>query len=746
MQDPSASVEFSVLSQFDNQFLGQPEFVDALPVGVYSCDADGRLIGFNRQCTVFWGAAPSPDSSTVFSGGCTIYDRDGTLLPPDEHPMAVALRTGEASGARELIFERPDHSRIYAEVSARPILKQRVITGAVACIQDITKRKDAAAYLEREFELLSAVIDSMPECVKIVAPDGRLVQMNTAGLRMIGADPGQPLDRVPVIDIVAPEFRAAWEANHRKVCEGQKLTWSFDIVGFDGVRRQMETHAVPIRLEEGLIGQLAITRDLTARREEELRALRLAAIVSSSDDAIVSKTLDGFVTTWNGGAERIFGYSAEEMVGQHITRIVPLELRPEEEDILARLRRGEHVDHFETVRVAKDGRRIDVSVTVSPMRDKSGRLVGASKVGRDITERKHFERLQQLLISELNHRVKNTLATVQSIANQTVHRAKSASDFATRFGGRLQSLARTHNLLTQSTWQGAELTAIIRDQLPLGEDSDGRISYSGPLVMLDAQASLHLSLVLHELATNALKYGALSDLKGKLSIRWVVQTDGGRHLVLHWQETGGPTVTVPQSRGFGTTLIEKSLEAHGGVTSIRYEAEGVSCEIMLPLPESEFSSSGSYHKPLAGTPEISKATRSYVAKERSTITDKRILVVDDEPLIAMDIVATLEDEGFRIIGPAATLQKALSLIEAGEFDAALLDANLAGEPVDTLAAALVRRNIPFAFVSGYGREGLPEAYRQAALIKKPFQRQRLIDVVQQMLGGEDTVVPLRTGS
>lgn len=472
-----------------------------------------------------------------------------------------------------------------------------------------------------------------------------------------------------------------------------------------------------------------------------VQAARLAAIVASSDDAIVSKTLEGFVTTWNAGAQRIFGYTAEEMIGQHITRIVPEDLRAEEEDILARLRRGQHVDHFETVRVAKDGRRVDVSVTVSPIRDSSGKLVGASKVGRDITERKQFERLQQLLISELNHRVKNTLATVQSIANQTVYRAKSPSDFVASFSGRLQALARTHTLLTQSTWQGAELSDILRDQLPLSEAADDRISYAGPAVMLNAQAALHLGLVLHELATNALKYGALSDPRGKLSIRWVVRSEGGRHLVLEWREHGGPRVSVPQLRGFGTTLIEKSLDAHGGVTSIRYEAEGLTCEINLPLPEIETVGGGSYNKPLSTTSELSK-TRGYIDKT-AAVVGKRILVVDDEPLIAMDIVASLEDEGCKVVGPAATLKKALHLIEHEEIDVALLDANLAGDPVDTLAAALTRRQIPFAFVSGYGREGLPEAFRQATLIKKPFHRQRLMDVVQQMLGETDTVVPLR---
>jgi PAS domain S-box-containing protein len=594
---------------------------------------------------------------------------------------------------------------------------------------------------ENDRQLLEAIFEASPECIKIVAPDGRLVRMNPSGLGMVEVEPGAQVEGTMVLSLIAPEFRDAWQANHERVCKGERLMWTFDIIGLRGTRRRMETHAVPIRLLDGQIGQLSITRDITVRRENELKAARLAAIIASSDDAIVSKTLDGIVTTWNAGAEKIFGYTADEIIGQPITRIIPPELHYEEEEILARIRRGLHIDHFETVRLAKDGRRIDVSVTISPMRDKSGNLIGASKVGRDITERKHAEGLQQLLIGELNHRVKNTLATVQSIANQTVHRAKSPSDFAASFGGRLQSLAKTHSLLTQSTWQGAELSELIRDQLPFGDGEDERITCSGPLVMLNAQAALHLSLVLHELATNAIKHGALSDRRGRLSIRWMVRTETERKLVLQWQERGGPTVTVPQSRGFGTTLIEKSLEAHGGVTSIRYEAEGVTCEVILPLPETETSIGGSYHRPPTEGPQAVKGLKS--SQQPNIVAGKRILVVDDEPLIAMDMVASLEDEGCEIVGPATTLRRALTLVETEDIDAALLDANLAGDPVDELAAVLVRRGIPFAFVSGYGREGLPQAYQEMPLIRKPFQRQRLIDVVREMVIQDSIVVPFR---
>jgi PAS domain S-box-containing protein len=469
-------------------------------------------------------------------------------------------------------------------------------------------------------------------------------------------------------------------------------------------------------------------------------AAQLAAIVSSSDDAIVGKTLQGIVTSWNSGATRIFGYTEEEMVGQRITKIIPRELWSEEDDILAKLCRGEHIDHFETIRIAKDGRRIDVSVTVSPIRDGSGQLIGASKVGRDITERKQAQKVQELLISELNHRVKNTLAMVQSIANQTAYRAKSAGDFAASFGGRLQALSRTHTLLTATTWRGAELSEIMRDQLLIDGGEDGRVSFSGPSVMLSPQAALHTGLVLHELATNAHKYGALSTPRGNLSLRWMVRTEGQRKLYLQWQERGGPAVTVPETRGFGSTLIEKSLDAHGGTASIHYEAEGLTCEIVLPLKENELLPFDALNKAAAA---VAKPFKSVENPVRATgVEGKRILVVDDEPLIAMDIATSLDDDGCVVVGPASTIEKALTLIETTDIDAALLDANLAGDPVDVLAAALTRRKIPFAFVTGYGREGLPKAFQKAALIKKPFQRSHLVEIVQQLTTEPTGTVPL----
>lgn len=458
--------------------------------------------------------------------------------------------------------------------------------------------------------------------------------------------------------------------------------------------------------------------------QEQDQAAYLAAIVTSSQDAIVSKTLDGIITSWNEGATHIFGYRPDEMIGQSIRRIIPPELLDEEDRILARILCGERVEHFDTIRVTKDGRRIDVSLSISPVRDRSGRLIGAAKVARDISERKQAEKLQKLLIGELNHRVKNTLATVQAIAGQTVRRAGSPSEFVASFNGRLQALARTHTILTDNTWRGADLLPLIKDQLLLGAEEDERFAFNGPSVILEPQVALHLAMVIHELATNARKYGALSVPNGRLSVDWAVHTGGARKLVLTWRESGGPPVSAPAKRGFGMTVIEQSLAAHGGEAVLLYEARGLTCTIQLPLPES------------AGAVDWVERTRAAARKPSrlaaETVVRKRFLLIEDEPIVAMDMSSALIDLGCDVIGVAATVSKARELIAAGGFDAALLDANLAGEPVDALAAALTRAGTPFAFVTGYGRDSLPEAFRNAYLLEKPFSLSGLKSLVVQL--------------
>jgi PAS domain S-box-containing protein len=469
---------------------------------------------------------------------------------------------------------------------------------------------------------------------------------------------------------------------------------------------------------------------------------RLAAIVMSSDDAMVSKTLDGRITSWNAGATRIFGFEAHEMVGQSITKIIPPDLHDEEKDILARLARGERIDHYETTRVAKDGRRVSISLTVSPIRDKLGRIVGASKVGRDITEKKQAEELQRLLVNELNHRIKNTLATVQAIATQTLRRAPSPGSFVSGFSGRIQALSKAHSLLTSARLHGAELSQLMREQLLLGGAEDSRISLSGPPVVLGAQTSVHLALVLHELGTNARKHGALSAPAGKVSVDWELSMGEGRMLIIDWRERGGPSVETPMKEGFGTTLIDQSLKAHGGEVSMRYGKAGLTCSIVLPLSET-IQTVG---LPTTSTKHKAQPAPSLVGQSKLPLSGRRILIVEDEAIVAMSLADDIADMGGEAVGPASTPEEAMQAIEEGGFDIALLDANLSGRPVAEVASALTQRGIPFVFISGYGRQGLPAAFQAAVIVEKPFTPSQVLAAIQGLLDPGSNVVGLKQKS
>ena len=499
----------------------------------------------------------------------------------------------------------------------------------------------------------------------------------------------------------------------------------------DGRRIRLLPYPTPLRDASGrLVGALNLLMDVTKTYRAEADAAQLAAIVASSEDAIISKSLDGEITSWNAGATHVFGYEPHEMIGAPITRIIPRELYAEEEDILARLARGERIDHYETKRLAKGGLPVEVSLAVSPVHDKSGRIIGAAMISRDISERRRSEKLQRLLTEELTHRVKNTLAIVQSIASQSLRRAKNPADFVSSFSGRIAALAQAHDLLTESSLQGAELTGLVRDQVLLGGAEDRRISFAGPQVMLDAQTAVNLALVLHELGTNARKFGALSAPSGRLSVTWELHQNGGGHLTLEWEEQGGPPVTAPGERGFGTILVEQTLRGQGGQYTMRFGADGMFGRFTLPLPKAAGSSFGDpIVPPLAPSEHLPAASPPRQARLRG----KRVVVVEDEPLVSMELESCLQAAGCEVVGPVGRLDRARALIAEAAYDVALIDANLAGERVDELAAALARRHVPFAFVTGYGRDALPDAFREAIILSKPFSQDGLIAVVERLL-------------
>lgn len=334
---------------------------------------------------------------------------------------------------------------------------------------------------------------------------------------------------------------------------------------------------------------LQVLGDALLRENYRLRQYeQAAAIVSSSDDAIISTDLEGVTTSWNNGAELLFRYTAREAVGGPVALFIPADLMDEELGIVERIRRREKIERYETVRRRKDGTLLDVSLTVSPLGDAQGRIVGTSTIARDITERKRDQQRREWLVNELNHRVKNTLATVHSLAMQTLLRAATLAEARDAFEARLVALSKAHDVLTREHWGGASVNKIVADAVAAycGDLREPRCRVAGPIVRLHPKAALALSMALHELATNAVKYGALSNTTGNVDINWQLIPGDPQRFQLWWAESGGPPVETPHRRGFGSRLVEEGLAQDlAGEARLNFARGGLVCTVDAPLDE-----------------------------------------------------------------------------------------------------------------------------------------------------------------
>jgi PAS domain S-box-containing protein len=306
---------------------------------------------------------------------------------------------------------------------------------------------------------------------------------------------------------------------------------------------------------------------------------QIASIVESSDDAIISKDLDGTIKTWNRGAEQLFGYTAEEIIGKPVTTLIPIDRHDEEPKILGRVRRGERIAHYETVRRRKDGSLIEILLSVSPIRASDGKVIGASKIAHDVTEQKRADERISFLAREAEHRARNVLATVQAAVH--LSQADTPADLKAAIGGRIQALANVHTLFVESHWKGAELHTLITQELsPYVQDGQTRLHIDGENVLLDPDTGQAIAVSLHELATNAAKYGSLSAPDGKVRIEAAKAADG--KLLLRWTETGGPPLKQPERRGFGSRVMDAMLRGQSGEIRFDWRAEGLICEMTIP--------------------------------------------------------------------------------------------------------------------------------------------------------------------
>lgn len=338
------------------------------------------------------------------------------------------------------------------------------------------------------------------------------------------------------------------------------------------------------------IDNAALLRE--ARRECENRRIahetsaKLAAIVEHSDDAILSKSLDGTITSWNASAERLFGYAAEEAIGRHITLLIPEDRLHEEDMIIGGVREGRRTEHFETLRRHKDGTLVHVSLSVSPIRDEHGNIVGASKIARDISERVEAQERQVLLMREMNHRIKNLFTLTGGLISLSARSAGSVEQLASTLRDRVGALARAHALTMQDDLDGGEASAGLVELLrailsPYETTHADALAITGDDILVRGSELTSLALVLHEFATNAAKYGALSSLEGRLTIHLRREDE---MLIMQWVERGGPAVEIaPAHMGFGSRLEKAALSGLGATIARAWDPEGLTLTVAMPV-------------------------------------------------------------------------------------------------------------------------------------------------------------------
>jgi two-component sensor histidine kinase/DNA-binding response OmpR family regulator len=483
-------------------------------------------------------------------------------------------------------------------------------------------------------------------------------------------------------------------------------------------RKSRQLEQLNRELEDRVADRTAQLKSSTTRllQSEQLRSLALAAGQMGSWD------WDGVSGdfTWDGGQYRIFGVDpgSFSVTPDHVRALI----HPEDwERLRAALASvSEHGQTYQTeFRVHRPNGELRWCIGAAAASiDSTGRVVGLSGVTVDITDRKSAEDRQTLLVREVDHRARNALAVVQSIIRLT--RAESKEAYIAAVEGRITALSRAHVLLSQSRWQGANLSRILDEELdPYRRSEAEKILTSGPEVFLEPATAQILALALHELATNAAKYGALSSSSGRVMLSWEL---GPSCLVLQWIESGGPNVQPPRSEGYGTRVIGASVERQlDGCATFDWHPDGLRFTMSIPLGEKakpEEAAPGDRRTPPEGNG----------AAPRQVMPGNRLLLVEDEALTGMMMSDMLTELGFDVIGPFGRVADAMAAVGREDFQAAVLDVNLDGEMVYPVADAVLARGVPFVFVTGYSAEGIDRRFAQVPVLQKPIERQMLQNV------------------
>jgi two-component system CheB/CheR fusion protein len=595
------------------------------------------------------------------------------------------------------------------------------IEGVVITFVDISARRHAEEALRQSEERYRTVVSQVGDyAIFSVAPDGGITTWNEGCERIFGYG-SETFIGMDVAELFTREDRAAGipdQERERAVREGRADNERW-MLAREGRRFFASGVNTALRSPGGeVLGFAHVLRDETESRqiEEALRESeeQFRRAIEEAPIPIIMHAEDGEILQLSRSWTALTGYTAAdaEVVRRWMTEAYG-DGGDGIEDVVRRQfgeRGGEPVRRELRITTRSGAMRHWSISASSPGALRDGRRFVVA-MAEDVTERREHEQRLRQVMAELNHRVKNTLAVIDAVAQQTMARARSFEEFRRAFGERLRSIGAAHSLLTEGDWTGTKISDILRTELIGRVADEEQVSLAGPDILLRPKAALALHMAVHELATNAAKYGALRPPDGHVDVAWRLLDD--ESVELSWHEHGLPGIE-PAEEGFGMRMIRAVVGYDlQGQCEWSFEEKGLRCRIAFPL--SAVSADGG---PVEShmVDGISGWTTTDV-EERAP----RVLVVEDSLPIAMALCDDLAAAGFEVVGPAPSLLRGTELAEGNRLDAALLDVDLGGEQVFPLARTLRERGVPFVLLTGFGREVLPDDFGDAEILGKPVE-------------------------
>jgi PAS domain S-box-containing protein len=558
---------------------------------LFLMDERGQMSFMNPAAESMFGFSAEEMRGRVLHDLIHHHRPDGSPFPISECPLGAVFRAGTGLRLHDDVFFTKDGTPIDVSCSNSPILKDGRVVGAALVVLDITTRKRREAALRESEARFRHMADSAPALIWMTDEHGRYIFANMHHDYLFGR-PAQEMLGSGWKSVLHPDDLDAYEVKFFAAFrDRQPFSAEVRVIDRNGHVRWLRCEGVP-RLDDAhtFLGYTGCNIDITDAKDHEA-ALResqeqFAAMFNQASVGLAEGDFKGRLIRANSRFCAIVGRPLEELMTLRMQDVTHPEDVPRHIALFRRSVEAGEPFEIEKRYIRPNGEIVWVHSSLTVVRDAQGQRRTVLAAVLDITERKRLEEHRTLLINELNHRVKNTLATVQSVASQTLRNAISPMQARDDLEGRLIALSRAHDVLTRESWEGANLDEVIAGAIePYRHRGENRFRVKGPEVRLLPRMALAIAMALQELITNAVKYGALSNDEGEVRITWSVdRSRQPAHLLLRWQEIKGPPVQAPSRRGFGSRLIERSLAQDlGGEVKIEFARSGVVCSLDAPI-------------------------------------------------------------------------------------------------------------------------------------------------------------------